>query len=132
MTAMTKERKKKRSKRIRRHVISLPSHANRFDNDDTITNVENGSAKCNDYICKFVHLLSTLCYFCSLPIVMMEIYNFRIAPILGFGLFLFKILVFDLFLFIMGNIRYWPKTVSRKEINININININDININDL
>jgi hypothetical protein len=108
-TAMTKRTKKKRLARIRRHVSSLP----RISSYDTTTNVEDGS-KCSEYICKFIHIFSNFCYLCSLPVLMMEINNFKMVPILGFGLFLFKILVLDLFLFIMGKIKYWPNTVSRR------------------
>ena len=108
VTAMTKETKKKRLARIRRHTSSLP----KISSYDTTSNVEDGS-KYGEYICKFIHVLSTLCYLCSLFVLMMEINNFPV-PILGFGLLLFKILVLDLFLSIMGKSRYWPKTVSRR------------------
>jgi hypothetical protein len=115
---MTKERKQKRLRRLRSH-FSLPpimilTEANCID--DTTTNVEGGGgSKCKDFICKFIHILSTFCYFCAPPILMMEIYNLKSAPILGFGLFLFKIFVLDLFLFNMGKIRDWPKTVSAND-----------------
>ena len=105
---MTKKTKKKRLARIRRHTSSLP----KISSYDTTSNVEDGS-KYGEYICKFIHVLSTLCYLCSLFVLMMEINNFPV-PILGFGLLLFKILVLDLFLSIMGKSRYWPKTVSRR------------------
>jgi hypothetical protein len=115
---MTKEKKKKRSRRSRSYNMSLPpimipSDANRIDiDDDDTTNVEGGGSKCKEYICEFIYILSTFCYLCSPPIVMLEIYNLKIAPILGFGLFLIKIFVLDLILFHMGKIQYWPITVS--------------------
>jgi hypothetical protein len=108
---MTKETKKHRSKRIRRHNISSPPRISSYD--DTTTNVEDGS-KYSECICKFIHILSNLCYLCSLSVVMMEINNYKKAPILGFGLFLFKMLVLDLYLFIMGKILYWPTVVSQR------------------
>ena len=118
LTAMTKETKKKRLARIRRHTSSLP----KISSYDTTSNVEDGS-KYGEYICKFIHVLSTLCYLCSLFVLMMEINNFPV-PILGFGLLLFKILVLDLFLSIMGKSRYWPKTVSRRNQHRIISISI--------
>jgi hypothetical protein len=63
VTAMTKETKKKRLARIRRHTSSLP----KISSYDTTSNVEDGS-KYGEYICKFIHVLSTLCYLCSLSI----------------------------------------------------------------
>jgi len=127
---MPKDKKKKRSGRSSRNHNSLPPSqliipssdysancSDDFDFDDYITNnniiVEGGSGGCKEYICKFIHILSILCYFCSPFIVMLEIYGLKIAPILGFGLFLFKIFVLDLILFNMGrkkNQEDWPKT----------------------
>lgn len=137
---MPKDRKKKRSGRSSRNHNSLPPSQmiipssdytvncfDDFDSDDHTTNkvIIEGSG-CREYICKFIRILSTLCYLCSSFIVMLEIYGLKIAPILGFGLFLFKIFVLDLILFKMGRKKIqedWPRTVSRLQSANNI---IND------
>jgi hypothetical protein len=109
LTAMTKETKKKRLAHIRRHTSSLP----KISSYDTTFNVEDGS-KYGEYSCKFIHVLSTLCYLCSLFVLMMEISNFPV-PILGFGLLLIKILVLDLFFVHHGKVQILAKNSKSKE-----------------
>jgi hypothetical protein len=53
-------------------------------------------------------------YYCSPIVIIIAVYDFKIASIVGFGLFLFKVLVLDLFLFKMGKIRNWPEKVSKR------------------
>jgi hypothetical protein len=67
-----------------------------------------------EYICKCIDLLSTVMYYCSPIVIIIAVYDFKIASIVGFGLFLFKVLVLDLFLFKMGKIRNWPEKVSKR------------------
>jgi hypothetical protein len=94
-----------------------------LDDDIIVEDVSSGTTAassgssniCIEYICNFIHLLSNVIFYCSPLITIMSVYyNFKIASFVGFGLFVFKVLVLDLFLFKMGKIQNWPKKVSEK------------------
>jgi hypothetical protein len=80
------------------------------------TTISGGSNnKWNEFICKFIRLLSTIIQYPLVIIIMMAIfYDKIIVSAVGSGLFLLKILVLDLFLFKMGKIQNWPNKVSKK------------------
>jgi hypothetical protein len=71
-----------------------------------------GSNKCIANICRCIHLLSTMIYFCSPLVLIREIYDSKIASIATLGLMILKIFVLDLFLYKMGKIQNWLKKVS--------------------
>jgi hypothetical protein len=79
-------------------------------------NIGNNNNKWNEFICKFIHALSTIIQFCS-PLVITVAwlsYDSVIFSAVAFGLLLLKILVLDFHLFKMGKIQNWPNKVSRK------------------
>jgi hypothetical protein len=84
------------------------------------SNNNNNSSDTNkwiEFICKFIHVLSTIIKFCFPLIITIAILSYDsyvICAIVGFGLVISKILVLDLFLYKMGKIQNWPNKVSQK------------------
>jgi hypothetical protein len=108
-----------RSSGTTRTTTTTTTSGSSSSNKCTTTSGNSSSNKWNEYICKFVQLLSTIIHFCSplvLDLMMAILYDPIIVSAVGSGLFLFKILLLDLFLFKIGKIQNWPNKVS-KEIN---------------
>ena len=82
-------------------------------------NCNNNSSdnKLIEFICKFIHVFSTIIKFCFPLIITIAILSYDsyvIGAIVGFGLVSSKILVLDLFLYKMRKIQSWPNKVSQK------------------
>ena len=117
--------KQLREKLIPRRTSLLPRISSSYDeNHIEVVDTANGNNRKNnikwiEYICKFIHVLSTIIQFCSPVVITVAslLYDSMIVTAVAFGLLLLKILVLDLFLFKMGKIQNWPNKVSKKRIN---------------
>jgi ABC-type multidrug transport system fused ATPase/permease subunit len=117
--------KQLREKLIPRRTSLLPRISSSYDgNHIEVVDTANGNNRKNnikwiEYICKFIHVLSTIIQFCSPVVIIVALlsYDSVIVIAVAFGLCLLKILVLDLYLFKMGKIQNWPNKVSKKSIN---------------
>jgi hypothetical protein len=124
--------KQLREKLIPRRTSLLPRISSSYDgNHIEVVDTANGNNRKNnndkwiEYMCKFIHILSTIIQVCSpVVIIVALLYDSMIVTAVEFGLLLLKILVLDLFLFKMGKIQNWPNKVSKKKNQCCFNTNV--------